>query len=76
MESAVLVLWIPGVSTNTIWKSVPFNMPVTRFRVVWGLGDTMESFAPAILFNNVDFPTLGGPTMAIKPDLNVIGFPL
>jgi hypothetical protein len=40
-----------------------------RFRVVWGRGDTMATFVPTNLFNNVDFPVLGRPNMTAKPDL-------
>jgi hypothetical protein len=36
-------------------------------RVVWGLGDVMESFRPKREFNRVDLPTLGKPAMATLP---------
>ena len=59
---------MPGVSTNTIWVSGMFRMPMMRFRVVWGLGVTMATFSPTRAFSRVDFPTLGRPTMLIKPE--------
>jgi len=38
--------------------------------VVCGFSEVMEIFWPMMAFKNVDLPTLGGPAMAIKPDLN------
>jgi hypothetical protein len=46
-------------------------MPMIRFRVVWGLGVTMEIFCPSKAFSSVDLPALGGPTIATIPDLIV-----
>jgi hypothetical protein len=38
-----------------------------RSRVVCGTGDTIASGSPSAAFSNVDFPTLGRPTMATVP---------
>jgi hypothetical protein len=32
------------------------------------LGVTMASFSPRMVFKRVDLPTLGGPTIATKPE--------
>ena len=41
-------------------------MPQMRFRVVWGLWDTMATFSPhQPVGQGVDFPTLGRPAMVI-----------
>jgi hypothetical protein len=44
-------------------------MPQMRFRVVWGLLETMATFSPTMVLVRVDFPTLGRPQMAIMQDL-------
>jgi hypothetical protein len=44
-------------------------IPAIRVRVVWGLGETIETFWPRRRFISVDFPTFGRPTIATKPDL-------
>src|SRR5215467_2899195 len=46
------------------------RIPVTRLRVVCGLGVTIATFSPSSWFNSVDFPTLGRPTMAMYPERN------
>src|ERR1700732_222220 len=40
-----------------------------RFRVVCGFGETMATLRPTSVLTSVDFPALGRPTMATKPDL-------
>src|SRR2546427_8678349 len=47
-------------------------MPVIRFRVVCGRGDTIESFSPTRRFKSVDFPALGRPMSDTKPARLVI----
>ena len=42
-------------------------MPVMRFRVVCGRGDTIESFSPTRRFRSVDFPALGRPMSDTNP---------
>src|SRR3990172_10163931 len=59
---------MPGVSKKTICELSLVRMPVTRLRVVCGLGLTMATFSPRIWFSNVDLPTFGRPTMAIVPE--------
>src|SRR6478752_5447698 len=39
-------------------------MPRTRWRVVWGLSDTIDTLAPQMALTSDDLPTLGRPTMA------------
>src|SRR5512136_933133 len=46
-----------------------------RLRVVCGLGETIATFFPRMRLRSVDLPTLGGPTIAMKPDRKVIVFP-
>ena len=58
----------PGVSTRTICHWSPFITPIRRERVVWGLLLTMEIFSPTRRLIRVDLPTLGEPTMAVKPE--------
>src|SRR5881409_3020751 len=62
----------PGVSTNITCASGRFLMPVMRFRVVCGRGDTIESFSPTRRFKSVDFPALGRPMSDTKPARLVI----
>src|SRR5918996_5054316 len=61
---------MPGVSTNTIWAPGWLAIPVIRFRVVWGRGETMASFSPTSRFRRVDFPAFGRPTSATNPARN------
>src|SRR6266550_3706351 len=63
----------PGVSTNTTWAPGIFLIPVMRFRVVCGRGDTIESFSPTRRFRSVDFPALGRPMSDTKPARPVMG---
>jgi hypothetical protein len=42
-------------------------MPVIRWRVVWALREVMLIFWPTRALSSVDLPTLGLPTMAIRP---------
>src|SRR5665647_3882386 len=42
-------------------------MPVMRWRVVCALRDVMLIFWPTSALSKVDLPTLGLPTMAIRP---------
>src|SRR5271165_6894405 len=48
------------------------KMPSTRNRVVCALGDTIDSLAPVSRFSSVDFPAFGAPTMATKPQRDVM----
>ncbi len=41
------------------------TIAVTRSRVTPGVGSTIDTFDPAIRFNNELLPTFGRPTMAI-----------
>jgi hypothetical protein len=47
-------------------------MPVMRFRVVCGRGETIESFSPTRRFRIVDFPALGRPMSDTNPERWVI----
>ena len=49
-------------------------MPRTAFRVVWGMGDTMETFSPLAVFKKVDLPADGRPTMATTAVLGPMGW--
>jgi hypothetical protein len=42
-------------------------MPVMRWRVVCALREVMLIFWPTRALSSVDLPTLGLPTMAIRP---------
>src|SRR3990172_2142281 len=64
---------MPGVSRKIICELSLVLMPVTRLRVVCGLGLTMATFSPRIWFSNVDLPTLGRPTIAMVPERNGSG---
>src|SRR3990172_12642358 len=64
---------MPGVSRKIICEVSVVRMPVTRLRVVCGLGLTMATFSPRIWFSNVDLPTLGRPTIAMVPERNGSG---
>jgi hypothetical protein len=54
----------PGVSEKIICMSSSLRIPRMDSRVVWGLGETMESLTPRRAFNSVDLPTFGQPTIA------------
>ena len=60
-------VWKPGVSTKTNWVAPSVRMPVMRCRVVWALREVMLIFWPTSALSRVDLPTLGLPTMAIRP---------
>src|SRR5262245_52214331 len=49
------------------WPSGRVRIPRTRFRVVWGFGETMASFCPSRRFSSVDLPTLGRPMRLANP---------
>lgn len=42
-------------------------MQRTRFLVVWGLSETIDTFSPSRAFTIEDFPTFGLPTSVTKP---------
>src|ERR1700722_19168574 len=48
------------------------KIPRTRNRVVCALGVTIDSLAPHSRFSSVDFPAFGAPTIATKPQREVI----
>ena len=52
-------LWMPGVSTNTIWASGRVSTPRIWLRVVWGLSETIDTLRPRIRFSSVDLPDVG-----------------
>ena len=60
-------VWKPGVSTKTNCTSPRVRMPVMRWRVVCALREVMLIFWPTRALSRVDLPTLGLPTIAIKP---------
>ena len=43
-----------------------------RWRVVWGLGETMESLDLSRALRSVDLPALGRPNSTTKPALNCV----
>ena len=43
-------------------------MPRTRFRVVWGTAEMIDTFCPHIAFSSVDLPHDGLPMIAAKPE--------
>jgi hypothetical protein len=55
---------MPGVSRKRICASGSVRIPRMRCHVVWGLGDTMQSFWPTSRFIRVDLPTFGLPMIA------------
>ena len=61
-------LCIPGVSTNIYWLSPLLTIPLILSRVVPDLSETIATFSSINLFIKVDLPTLGLPTMEMKPD--------
>jgi hypothetical protein len=50
---------MPGVSKRIIWYEGSLAMPTTRWRVVWGLYVTMDSFCPTSALMPVDGPNGG-----------------
>ena len=56
---------IPGVSRKRSWTSGRLRMPNRRWRVVWGLGEVMDSLHPKSRLSKVDLPTLGTPMSAM-----------
>src|SRR5580700_10562139 len=60
---------MPGVSMRTTCASSRLRMPWMRLRVVCGLGETIATLRPTIVFTSVDLPAFERPTMATKPDL-------
>ncbi len=49
---------------NIICESLSVCMHFIWYLVVWATGLVIAIFCPAILFNRVDFPTFGLPTIA------------
>ena len=68
--SRVFGLWIPGVSTSTAWKVGWFTIPRMAWRVVLGCGEVIAILLPTSALMRVDFPVLGRPTIATKPERN------
>ena len=66
--SRVFGLWMPGVSTSTAWYSGLLTMPRIAWRVVLGCGDVIAILLPTSALMRVDFPVLGRPTIATKPE--------
>ena len=66
-------LWMPGVSTNTIWVAGRLRTPRIWWRVVCGLSETIETLWPRMRLSSVDLPTLGRPTRDTKPERNPSG---
>ena len=66
--SAVTGLCRPGVSTNTTWASGRLRIPRTRWRVVCGLSETIDTLAPQIALTSDDLPTFGRPTIVTNPE--------
>src|SRR5579871_293796 len=58
---------IPGVSTRMICEWPSIAMPRIRARVVCTLRETMVTLEPTSALTSVDFPTLGAPISATKP---------
>ena len=59
--------WRPGVSTSTAWRPGTVTTPITRVRVVCGLGLTAAIDTPTSWLSRVLFPALGRPTSATVP---------
>src|SRR3954468_20251738 len=57
----------PGASMNTYWQSSRVSTPVTRWRVVCGFAETMDSFWPTRRLSRLDFPVFGRPAMPTVP---------
>ena len=60
---------IPPVSTSVKGRPSHSTSAVTRSRVTPGSLWTMAIRLPAMRLNSADFPTLGRPTMAIRPGI-------
>src|SRR5438132_2856646 len=58
---------MPGVSTRMICALPSTTMPRISARVVCTLRETIETFSPTSALTSVDFPTLGAPIRATKP---------
>src|ERR687893_565680 len=58
----------PGRSTSTSCQSGPVAMPRISRRVVCGLSDTIATLPPTMRLTSVDFPALGRPARATKPE--------
>src|SRR3954454_14011566 len=58
---------IPGVSRNTSWACTSMAMPRSSVRVVCTLGVTIATLLPTSALISVDFPALGAPISAMKP---------
>src|SRR3954454_17953092 len=58
---------IPGVSTRMICALSSMTMPRISARVVCTLRETMVTLEPTSALTSVDFPTLGAPIRATKP---------
>src|SRR5258708_33831019 len=58
---------MPGVSTKISWAAPSIAMPRMTARVVCTLGVTIVTLLPTIALTMVDFPTLGAPMIATKP---------
>ena len=54
----------PGVSIQTTCDSSSDMMPTMRWRVVWALRVTMDSFCPSSALRSVLLPALGYPMIA------------
>ena len=65
--SNVFGLWTPGVSIRTSWPSGRVTIPRIVWRVVCGRSEVIATFWPTSALVNVDFPTLGRPTMQANP---------
>jgi hypothetical protein len=53
---------------KTSWPASRVIIPLILFRVVWGTGETIETFSPQILFKSVDFPAEGRPIIDTNAD--------
>ena len=67
LPNLFLGLWIPGVSTKTIWVSSSLYIPWMLFLVVWGLLEVIAIFLPMMVFNRLLLPTFGLPIIPTKP---------
>jgi hypothetical protein len=67
LSTLTCLVWKPGAAMNTYWQPGRFRIPVTRWRVVCALDETIASFSPTSLLSRVDLPVLGRPTIATVP---------
>ena len=65
----------PGASMNTYWQPGRVTIPVTRWRVVWARGETIETFSPTRRLSRLDLPMLGRPAMPMVPQRWVMALP-